>query len=71
MTHIKPCPFCGQNVVLVNKPCAPGDGGGFIAFISCYGGGDAYLAHANMYAKAKTEELANQQVIEKWNTRAS
>lgn len=65
---LKPCPFCGHNVMITSRHAAAGDGGGFMAFIACYCG--TFTARAHQYARADKEEDAWKQVSELWNTRA-
>jgi len=61
-----PCPFCGGEARIIERPQSSKDTGFFCA-ISCFCGG--YSAHAHQHGIAETEEAARSEAITAWNTR--
>lgn len=61
-----PCPFCGGQAQITERPQSSKDTGFFCA-ISCFCGG--YSAHAHQHGIAETKEAARHEAIAAWNTR--
>lgn len=67
---LKPCPFCGEQIKPARARQASTDKTeGFVAFAACYCGGHSATAHR--MGRGSTEQEAIQDVIAKWNRRAS
>lgn len=67
-TTLAPCPFCGGEPSIVERPDNI-DGTEFFCAMACYCGG--YSARAHQMAVRKTPELAKANAIAAWNRRAA
>lgn len=64
-----PCPFCGQEPKLTERPSTDGEGGGFSCFIACYCGG--YSACAHKMGRGPSPEEAKMTALAAWNMRTN
>lgn len=62
-----PCPFCGEEPNITERPNAAYESTRFSCFISCMCGG--YSACAHKFAIGDTPEETRSKAIAKWNTR--
>ena len=62
-----PCPFCGAQPRIMERPQS-GKDTGFFCSISCFCG--KYSTRAHQHGIAETEESARAEALTAWNTRA-
>jgi ribA/ribD-fused uncharacterized protein len=65
--ELLPCPFCGEKPRLTERPATAGDGGGFVAIVSCFCGD--YSACAHKLRMAESADDAREFVTLAWNKR--
>jgi len=67
--QLLPCPFCGGEPKVSERPDSNSENGGYMCFVACYCGG--FSARAHQYGQGFTPRAARTKAADAWNHRAA